>query len=364
MMDAVRRGTADNPGETPAMLIRSLCALAALSCAAAVHPACAQDAASKTSTVPVTVESFVRAESDRYFGIAVKAGGFGQFNHRRELIPLDKIFVVRVNRDTLYSTAVFDLDAGPVTITLPDAGGRFRSLVVIDEDQHVPAAVYDAGVYTFSREKFRTRYVMVALRTLYDPANPEDRRQALALQDATQVSQKEPGRFEVPAWDQAGLKKLRDALLVLGERIPDSRGMFGTQDQVSPVRHLIGAAMAWGGNGEKDALYFNVTPARNDGATIYRLNVKDVPVDAFWSVSVYDAAGFFQPNEYGAYTLNNLTAKKGADGSVAIQLGGCDGRIPNCLPVMPRWNYMVRLYRPRAEILSGDWKFPEAKPEF
>jgi hypothetical protein len=40
-----------------------------------------------------------------------------------------------------------------------------------------------------------------------------------------------------------------------------------------------------------------------------------------------------------AYTINNLTAKKSGDGSVAVQFGGCDGKIPNCLPVMPGWNY-------------------------
>jgi hypothetical protein len=28
---------------------------------------------------------------------------------------------------------------------------------------------------------------------------------------------------------------------------------------------------------------------------------------------------------------------------------------------MPGWNYTVRLYRPRAEILNGTWKFPEAQ---
>jgi Protein of unknown function (DUF1214) len=58
-------------------------------------------------------------------------------------------------------------------------------------------------------------------------------------------------------------------------------------------------------------------------------------VDAFWSVIVYDATGHLQKNQYNAYSLNSITANKGADGSVAIQLGGCDGKIPNCLPTMP-----------------------------
>jgi len=60
--------------------------------------------------------------------------------------------------------------------------------------------------------------------------------------------------------------------------------------------------------------------------------------------------------------LNNLTAKRSDDGTIAIQFGGCDGKAPNCLPVVKGWNYTVRLYRPRAEILSGKWKFPEPQP--
>ena len=87
-----------------------------------------------------------------------------------------------------------------------------------------------------------------------------------------------------------------------------------------------------------------------------------MPVDGFWSVSVYNAAGYYEKNDLGAYSLNNITSAKNADGSVDIQFGGCDGQVPNCLPTPPGWNYTVRLYRPRAEIRDGSWKFPEAMP--
>jgi hypothetical protein len=128
------------------------------------------------------------------------------------------------------------------------------------------------------------------------------------------------------------------------------------------VRHLIGTALLWGGTPEKDAIYLNVVPEKNDGATVYRLAVKDVPVDGFWSTTVYNAKGFLEANGLNAYSISDVTARRANDSSVAVQFGGCEGGIPNCLPIMPGWNYTVRLFRPRAEAQTGQWRFPEAQP--
>jgi hypothetical protein len=316
------------------------------------------------NTVPVTVDNFIRAESDLYFSaIALKGGGFGKFEHKRELSPIDAQNVIRQNRDTLYSAAVFDLDAGPVTITLPKTDGRFISMQMTDEDQYTLPAIYDSAPHTLTREKIGTRYVATPVRILVDPTAPGDLEKARALQDAIRVEQPGgPGKFEVPKWDPVSQKKIREALLVLATTVTDTSKAFGTKDQVDPVQRLIGAASAWGANPPKDATYLNFVPAKNDGKTVYRLIVKDVPVDGFWSVSLYNDQGFYVKNQFDAYTLNNITSTKAADGSAIIQFGGCDGTTPNCLPTMPGWNYMVRLYRPRAEILNGVWKFPEPQP--
>lgn len=318
--------------------------------------------AAEAQSVPVTVDNFARAESDLYMGSAAKDGGFGKFHHNRTPTEIDRQFVIRMNRDTLYSSAVFDLDAGPVTITLPDAGKRFMSMQVISEDHYAPMVVYRGGPVTLTKDKVGTRYVMVAVRTLVDPADPEDLKQVAALQDAIKVGQKSLGKLEVPNWDQAEQKKIRDALLVLAQSIGGFKNAFGAKGQVDPVRHLIGTAAGWGGNPDKDATYLSVNPSKNDGTTVYKLNVKDVPVDGFWSISLYNAEGYFQKNDDNAYSLNNITAKKSGDGSVDVQFGGCDRKVPNCLPIMAGWNYTVRLYRPRAEILNGRWKFPEPQP--
>jgi hypothetical protein len=312
------------------------------------------------NAIRVTADNFNRAETDMYFAGAAKRGAFGKFFHYRDL-PLESP-VVRPNRDTLYSEAVFDLDAGPVKITMPNAGKRFMSMMAMNEDHYIYEVNYTPGNYTFTRPEVGTRYLFIGLRTLVDPADPIDMKQAQALQDAVKVSQKTPGKFAVPNWDQASQKKVRDSLLALNSTLPDLRRAFGARFQVDQVRHLIGTAAAWGGNPDKDAIYLNVTPARNDGKTTYRLNVPaKVPVNAFWSVSVYDAEGRLQKNQYNSYSLNSITAKKNADGTIPVQFGGCDGKIPNCIPTMNGWNYMVRLYRPRDEILNGKWKFPEAK---
>ncbi|WP_342316343.1 DUF1254 domain-containing protein [Lysobacter sp. FW306-1B-D06B] len=312
----------------------------------------------------VTPDNFIRAESDVYMAGQVKQGGFGKFVHTREVAPIDKQNVIRLNRDTIYSSGVFDLDAGPVTITLPDPGKRFMSMLVINEDHLNPAVHYGAGTYTLTKEEVGTRYAMVGIRTLADPNDPADMKQAHALQDAITVSQPGgPGTFEIPPWDQASQKRVREALTALSATLPDLRYAAGPDKaSVDPVRRIAASASGWGLNPDKDAIYLNVYPERNDGTTVYRLDVKDVPVDAFWSVSVYDADGYYQANPLNAYSINSVTGKKGEDGSIHIQFGDCNANTPNCLPIMKGWNYMVRLYRPRQEILDGTWTFPVARP--
>lgn len=316
--------------------------------------------------IKVTTDNFVRAETDLYIKtLGSKPNGFGNFNHTRLPSPIDEQSVIRLNRDTLYSAGVFDLKAGPVTITMPNAGKRFMSMQVINQDHYTPMVNYKAGSYTLSEKNVGTRYVTVAIRTFVDPSSEKDLKEAQKLQDQIKVSQPGgPGKIDVPEWDQASQKAVRDALLVLYSTLPDTNFMFGKKEEVQPVRHLIGTASGWGGNPEKDAIYLNVYPTKNDGKTTYKLNVpKDVPVNGFWSISVYNKESFFQKNDLERYTLNNITAKQSSNGSYDIQFGECSKTSVNCLPISDGWNYTVRLYQPKEQILNGTWKFPVAQPK-
>jgi hypothetical protein len=153
----------------------------------------------------------------------------------------------RPNRDTLYSFVVVDLDAGPVAITLPEAGKRFMGLQVVNEDQYSLVTYYGAGIHTLTREMVGTRYAIAVVRFLVDFSNEEDVRQVHALQDAVRFGQKSTGTFEAPHWDEASLKRVQAALQQLGTTISDTRRMFGADEKhVDPVKHLIGTAMLWG----------------------------------------------------------------------------------------------------------------------
>lgn len=309
-------------------------------------------------TVPVTIDTFVRAETDHYFKKKVEQGAFGEFVHERAPTPVDKQLIIRMNRDTPYSYAILDLTT-PVTFVKPDTGSRFQSILVMNQDHYLQHVIYDPGTYTFTQEEMGSRYIQITARTFADPNDPKDLEAMHKAQDGLKLTQVSRGHFEVPNWDQDQLSGLRKAILTMAPWVPDSKRMFGRKDEVDSVRHLIGTAGGFGGNPEQDAIYLNVMPKQNDGNTPFTLTVRDVPVDGFWSIIVYNKDGLFEAPE-NAVSVNNVTAKKDADGSIRVHFGG-DPQAPNYLRIMPGWNYMARMYRPREEILSGQWIFPRAE---
>jgi len=308
----------------------------------------------------ITVDNFVRAETDMTFKRYEAAGGFGKFTHIRKPTPIDKQNVIRMNRDTLYSIGIFDLTE-PVTITKPKSD-RWQSMMMISQDHSIPPAIYDAGSYTFTQKQFGTRYIAVIFRTLVNANDADDIKQAVALQDKIKVKQANTGSLDLPDWDEKSLAVVRDAINVLAATLSDTSGMLGEKDKLDPIHHLLGTAMGWGGNPRKDATYINVVPEKNDGSVNYALKVKDIPVNGFSSITVYNKKGFMEANDPGINSINNLTATADPDGGATIHFGGCkDGR-SNCIPITEGWNYIVRLYQPEQSILDGSWTFPDPVP--
>lgn len=311
---------------------------------------------------PVTLDDFPTAETHHMMQVALESlGGIGEWAHFRELTPIDAQNVVRMNRDTLYSSLILDLTE-PATLTMPDTGGRYQALLVVNEGHFARQVIYEPGEHELTQDAMGSRYVAVIARTLVDAEDPTDLAQAHAAQDGLAVAQADKGYFEVPNWDQSDLDELREAFKTLGRFLQDRDNAFGASiEEVDRTAFLISSADAWGGWQPKHAVYINRTPPDNDGATPHVMTLSDVPSaeNAFWSLSVYNGDGFFQKNEFGKYVVNSRSAEAAEDGSVTIHFGG-DPSQPNFLPIMDGWNYMIRIYLPQEAYFDGSWTVSEA----
>ena len=277
----------------------------------------------------MTVENFVRAETNRMMAdLMAASGGINRWHHNRAPTPLDQQTVVRMNRDTLYSFAVVDLADGAV-VTVPDSGGRYASLMVVNQDHYINQVIHTPGEHNLTIADHDTRYVLLAMRVLADPADPDDVAAANTVQDGLALSAGSAEPLVAPRLRPGFLRRRARRAGELGRTLAGTERMFGRRDAVDPIRHLIGTAIGWGGLPEQEAIYLLVEPGLPVGE--YQIVVRDVPVDGFWSISLYNAKGFFEDSDKGGCSVNQLTAHKEPDGSVIVHLGGCaDGPPTAC----------------------------------
>jgi hypothetical protein len=308
--------------------------------------------------IHVNVDNFVRAETDRMFeDIQRDADGSNRFRHNRTPASIDEQTVIRLNRDTLYSFAIVNVGSGAM-LTLPDPDGRYMSAMIVNNDHYVAAVHHDPGEHRLSREQIGSHFALVAVRLLVDPSDPHDVAAVAALQNQIGIEATDADGFKSPEYEATSFDATRASLLDLAAGLRGFDRTFGTREEVDPVRHLIGTAAGWGGLPTTEAAYVGVQPEGEPGD--YELTLTDVPVDAFWSVSVYTAHGFFEKNPYDLYTVNSVTATPAEDGSVTIRFVTGAPAAPNSIPVPDGWNYLIRLYRPRESFLNGSWTPPAA----
>jgi len=313
--------------------------------------------------IPVGPHNFVRAETDRYMGVVIEDGDLGEITLGREPTDLNNQRVIRMNLDTLYSSGVFDMEAGPVTVTLPNAeDGRYISAQVLNQD-HLTVDVFHEGTHTFTPEDVKTRYAVMIIRVFANALDDQDIDYANTLQDEIVVSQDGQGTFEVPEYDQTTFNATRMSLLRLGALARGNFGVrMGTAEEIDPVSHLIVTAVGWGLLPESEAAYFPGRPETGMEETPHELILKDVPANAFWSVTMYNERGFMMENDLGVNAVNNVNATRRDDGSYRIQFGECTADSVNCIPTPDGWNYILRAYKPGDEITSGNWQPPVMTP--
>ena len=262
---------------------------------------------------------------------------------------------MRINFDTLYSTAIVDLTEDAV-LTMPETDGRYQSAWIITDEHYNPMAFVEPGTYTLTQENVGRRYATIAVRTQVNVADLEDLAVVHKLQDQLKLEQKSSGAY-IPShnWDVEEVLAMRAKYQRIGkEEGITSETMFGKKGEVALKDHNVGTATGWGGLTPERAVYPTLYGESTEPQT---LTLKDVPTNAFWSITVYDAEGYPQGD---VYNINSAFAVPEADGSVIIRFGG-DENAPNYMDIFDGWNIALRIYEPTEAYFNGEWVMPELK---
>ncbi|MGB8628526.1 MAG: DUF1254 domain-containing protein [Xanthobacteraceae bacterium] len=149
----------------------------------------------------------------------------------------------------------------------------------------------------------------------------------------------------------------------------DTMGVYGNYY----LKRAMIAQAGLGANLPEDAIYpINLADESGkplDGANKYTLHFEKAdlpPVEAFWSVTLYDDEGFPVPNPLNRFAVSSwMPFKYNGDGSLDLYLQnenpGAD-KDANWLPA-PKgsFNVLMRLYAPRSEALTGKWNPPPVR---
>lgn len=307
----------------------------------------------------VTPETYIRAESDRQFGIVTRlAGGVNRFFHFRRPTPLDQQNIVRMNRDTLYSMAVVDTSKG-ATISVPAVPrGRYASVLLIDNDHYCPSVIHSPGTHELPRD---TKYLGLGVRIqVFDPQDANEIALINELQDQFVIQANNAEAWPEPDWDAASLKELTARYEKESAQYESWKGMMGPRGKVDEQTRHIAAAAAWGLFPEWEATYLNYSGG-HDHRVCHKATYKVPENDAFWSITVYGGDGFMKSDNN---IVNSSNVKLNADGTFTVYFGAQEacGEVPHRLDAPEGWNFLFRIYRPGPSVLDGSYTLPVAVP--
>jgi hypothetical protein len=146
----------------------------------------------------------------------------------------------------------------------------------------------------------------------------------------------------------------------------DTMGVYGNYY----LKRAIIAQLGLGANLPEDAIYpINLADSAGkplDGTNRYTLHFEKgeaPPVDAFWSVTLYDSEGYQVPNSLNRFAVSSwMPFKYNSDGSLDLvvqnESPGPDME-SNWLPAPKgEFNLTMRLYSPQPDALTGKWNPP------
>jgi len=297
--------------------------------------------------------------------------------------------VVRMNNDTFYKMAFVNLAKGPVVLqSTKSAKDRFSSFQLMDDrNVNYRNVIRPKGTFTLYRgekpEKIEGEAIEVPseISVVIVRVEVKDKNDAKDLAAAERIfggiTIRGPKLDAFPALDLLSAFDERVGKEALGrmdelfKRTPFRELVAGPGDvpgRVSYLRLAAGTKGGWGGpvtsHSSYETLFFGADGKKFEGRRgTYSVTTEEPPVDAFWSITVYDTerGGFLHPNPENRYHINNTTAVKNDDGSVTFLFKqSCGSKDRNCLEVPPgEFDLVARYYLPRKAIQDGSWTLPK-----
>ena len=301
----------------------------------------------------VTSASYPTDETSRQILKSQDLVGVNVLLHKRQLTPTDEQPVVRMNRDTYYSMAVVDVSQG-ATVTMPEVPeGKYISVQPVTEDHRIQPMFYGAGTFNLDTHTGDHLYLIIRLDATFSES------EASGYQDQMAIEANSDNLFTTDAVNQESFKSIEDKLkakmLVIAKR--DGKGalvgMFtyptdASNELFTQEKYEVGAAVGWGGAQEIDNIY-EISP-NYPADTCHQTTFKDPKNRAFWSITVYDKAGFMF-NDLANLSSNNATPN--GDGTYTISFGCGEDALNNIETANDSgvFNLAVRHYQP-SEIVS------------
>ena len=306
----------------------------------------------------------------------------------RNLLKAGEDKVVRSNNDTLYKMAWVYLGEGPVVLrSAAPSKERFSSFQLQDDrNVNYRNIIYPDGSYTlyYGEKPANIEGEAVEVPSLLsavilrievkDKNDADDMAGALAVFDGMTIEG--PVISQLPVvdvlseFDEQVVQEADKRMQETKKTVPYSEMIAGPGQEpgkdVSYLNFATGTKEGWGGpatsHSAYESMYTDDTGATLEGsAGEYVLVTQEPPVNAFWSVTVYDSTtGRFHPNDDNRYHINNTTAVKNEDGTYTFRFKvKCEDGVVNCLEV-PAGSFDVaaRYYLPEPEIMNGEWTMP------
>ncbi len=294
--------------------------------------------------ITVTEENFPQAYTNlRFAAIIEKAGGINTF--LKMPVPSSdpaEQFVVRMNRDTAYSTSVFDVSSREVYITIPETD-KYVTTQIIDENHETQRMIYGPGHYNITA---KTDFAFVIVRTL-DPD----------LRDNLVVEAPEPQEFIIQDWEEVSFEEIEvKGNADFSDGYHQATAYSNVESGQTSYMNYVGAAGGWGGAMVRDNIY--QTSPYFDADACYETTFVDPEAEYFWSATVYNADGYMFNDV--ANVSSEMDPEQNADGTFTLRFG-CAG-MPNNIPTVEgnttgRFNVLMRHYGPSQMVSDGEYGY-------